>query len=219
MEISNNTLALFLIAAVAISVVGTFVSLDKLNTLSKLTATGFATSNSQATATLNISTTTSIKFSINSVDFGTGSVNTTGTYTNCTMTINESSAITKVGCIGFNDTNAAGDTFIIENDGGTDLNVTLNSTKTAATFIGGNASIVSFQYAVSNNETASGNSCAGTLGLVGWTEVNTSDRNICTNLTYLDGADTLRLGVRVVIPYDAISGAKTSTFTATGVGY
>lgn len=206
MEISNKTLALLLVAAVVVSLGGTILSLNRLSRLS-VPSTGFVTSS--GTTSVDVTTQSSIRFAISSVDFGTGSVNTTGGFQNCTLTINSSSTIVKNGCTGFNSTNI-GDTFILENDGNTNLNVTLNSTKAASAFIGGTAPL--YKYAVSNNETSS---CTGTITGAGWTDVATTDPNICTNLTYNDNADTLRIGINITIPYDAV-GTKTATFTATG---
>ena len=217
MEISNNTLALFLIAAVVISVGGTIVSLNRLNTLSQITTTtGFASANSTGTTMLNISTTSAIRFAINAVDFGAGSVNTTAGGTNCTMWINDSSTFNKSGCTSFNTVNPYGDTFILENDGSTYLNVTLNSTNNTADFIGGNVTVAAFEYVVGNNQSGS---CVGTLGLTTWAYVLKVDTNICSNMSYNVAFNTLRIGVKVIIPYDAGSGARSSIFTATGVGY
>jgi hypothetical protein len=210
MDIDNKTLLVFLVAAVVISLAGTIVSLNKLGRLSTVT-TGYASGT--GTASINVSTTTSVRFAISTIDFGTGGVNTTGGYNNCTMTINDSSAITRVGCSGFNSVNTAGDTFVIENDGNTDVNLTFNCSTNESAFIGGTASIRSFQYAVSNNESSS---CKGTLSATGWTNVPITNPNICTNLTYVDTTDTIRVGIRIVVPYDSIQGERSATFTATG---
>ena len=210
MEISNKTLALFLVAAIVISLGGTIISLNKLNSLS---TTGFATST--GVALLNITTSSSIKFVVSTIDFGVGSVNTSGSNQNCTMYVNDTSTITKSGCINFSASVTPYGPFFLENDGSTNLNVTLNSTKNSTEFIGGNYSIVKLQYAVSNNESGS---CTGVLSNYAWTDANRTDMNICTNLTYQDSVDSLRVGIRVVVPYDAPSSNDVVQFIATGTG-
>ena len=214
MEITNKTLAVFLVVAVVISVGGTILSLDRIGNL-RIQTTGFATSSTQGNATINVTSQTSIRFSINSVDFGAGSVNTTGGYNNCTMSLNDTAVFTKVGCLSFNANNAAGPSFVIENDGGTYVNLTLNSTKNAASFIGGTNP--AFEYAIYQNETSS---CK--LSIYNESNVSTVAANvvnICQNLSYLDTEDTLRIYVRVRIPYDAPIVATTATFTAEGTSY
>ena len=43
MEISNKTLAILLLAAVAVSLGGTIISMNSLNRLGEITTTGYAT--------------------------------------------------------------------------------------------------------------------------------------------------------------------------------
>ena len=136
MEISNKMLAWFVVAAVVVSIFGTVISLNKLNKTNSLT--GFATSNTTGTANVAITTQTVLRFVISAVDFGSGQINTSGGYYNCTMGINDSNPgtiIKSAGCIGFNTT--VGSTFQLQNAGTTYLNVTLNFSKNAADFIGG----------------------------------------------------------------------------------
>ena len=212
MEISNKTLAMFLVAAIVVSLGGTILSLQRLNSIS---TTGYATANTQGNATINVTSQTSLRFAINSVNFGTGSVNTTGGYTNCIMSLNDTAAFTKVGCLSFNANNAAGPSFVIENDGNTYVNLTLNASKNATGFIGGTSP--AFEYAIYQNETTS---CK--LSIYNESNVSTVAANvvnICQNLSYLDTEDTLRIYVRVTIPYDAPLVTSTTTFTAEGTSY
>jgi len=207
MDVSNKTLAMFLVFSIVISLGGVILSLSKIGSLS---TTGYATGT--GTASINVSTTTSVRFAISTINFGTGNVNTTGGYTNCTMSINDSATISRTGCVGFSATNTDG-TFVIENDGNTNVNLTLNCSANESGFIGGDIAIRDFDFAVSNNETGS---CTGTLSNTGWTNVPITNPNICNNLTYVDNTDTIRVGIKVVIPYDSIQGERTATFTATG---
>jgi hypothetical protein len=217
MEVSNKTLALFLVAAVVVSIGGTILSLDRL---SRVSTVGYATDADTGTATLTIQTLASIKFAINTIDFGTGSVNSSTGIPQCNLTINASNAIAKSNCIGFYDTNNNGaivDTFIIENDGNADLNITLNSTVNSTEFLGGSATYALFQYTVSNNVSGSG-ACGGTLGVPTWASFNNVNTNVCTNLSW-SAPDTLRVGIRVGIPDDSLTGQRNATLIATGTEF
>ncbi|MBN1175310.1 hypothetical protein JXA48_01565, partial [Candidatus Woesearchaeota archaeon] len=70
MDISNKTLGLLLVAAIVVSVGGTFFSLDKLNGFS---STGFA-ANEAGSVNLTINSTMSIKMNDSGIDFGTCTV-------------------------------------------------------------------------------------------------------------------------------------------------
>ena len=209
MEISNKTLALFLVGAIVVSLAGTIVSLNKLNSLS---TTGFVTDT--GTANLSVSTLTSIKFAIDAVDFGTGYVNTSLPTDRCILTINATSAIARIGCENFNSVNAAGgDTFIIENDGNRFLNVSLNSSDNADDLVGGTGGTNSFMWTIDNNESSS---CAGTLPLGAWTEIDKVNTIVCSNLSFTTASDSLRVGINITIPDNSNTGVTSATLTATG---
>ena len=206
MDVSNKTLAMFLVAAVVVSLVGTIISLNKLGTL---TTTGYATGTGRVE--LNVSTTTSIKFVLNTVNWSTGSVNSSG-YWNCTLTTVGGHT---AGCNGFNTWN---ESLVIENDGSTILsNVQVNSSAGNTTFPGGTQVYGGplFMWNFSQNETSS---CGSLLGSATWVDVNTSGVGtlVCQGLDFLDANDTIRVGLYVNIPYTATPGLKTATLTATG---
>ncbi|MGV8087426.1 MAG: hypothetical protein ACP5N1_07375, partial [Candidatus Woesearchaeota archaeon] len=125
MEISNRTLAWLVIAAIVVSVFGTTLSLQKLSRSSL--ASGYVTSNATGTAAVEVSQSVVLRYTVSSVDFGSGSVNSSLGFNNCTLSINGtgSTTIHRVGCEGFNSTNTGG-TFNLENAGTSYLNVTLN---------------------------------------------------------------------------------------------
>jgi len=216
MEISNKMLAWLVVSAIVVSIFGTVISLNKLNQASSLT--GFATSNVTGTASVAISSQTVLRFVVSSIDFGTGQINTSGGYYNCTMWINDSTTgtITKTGCVNFNST--IGSTFTLQNAGTTYLNVTLNFTANATQFIGGSTVPPSLQFMASNNGT--GASCLNGLAYNNsWTEVqvaNVTLYNICQNLSYYTN-NTMMLGIKVVIPADA-QGTKSLSIIAQGTG-
>ena len=210
MEISNKTLAWLVIAAVIVSFAGTLTSLYELNSISN---SGYAVSNDTATASVDVSQSVILRYAINTIDFGSGSVNTSGNYHQCVLGLNVSGPISKDGCEGFNST---GTPFVLENAGTGNLNVTLNFTENATTFLGGTPALAWFRYTVSNNES---NSCVGTLSSQGWTDVvRGSVTNICTNLSWSDSSDTLKIGINISIPEDSTKGARAVSIIAQGTG-
>ena len=210
LELKNKTLALMLVAAIAISLASTIISLNRLGGIS---TTGHATST--ASSNVTITSLNSVRFNVNSIYFGSGSVNSSAGYNNCTLYANVSggAGFKSAGCINFVATQPG--PLIIENDGNVNLtNVQLVSSVAAAAFIGGIAVTPVYQYNVYNNQTGS---CATGLGPTTWTDVNTtgSGTSICTKMDWQDAADSIAVGVYIVIPADA-TGAKTSTWTVTG---
>jgi len=211
-EISNKTLAWLVITAVIISFAGTLVSLYKLNNMS---STGYFTYNTTGTASVDVSKSVVLRYAISSVNFGSGSVNSSLGFNNCTLSINGSATIYKTGCEGFNSTNIGGDSFILENAGTSYLNVTLNFSNNASTFMGGNGSLARFRYGISENETGS---CVGTISNTTWTDaIENATINICTNLSWADATDTIRIGINISIPENA-AGSKSVNITAQGTG-
>jgi hypothetical protein len=213
-DLSNRTLAILLIAAIAISLGGTILSLNRLSTVMNMPSiTGYVLTPT-GTTNVTIQSQASLRFSIPGVDFGSGTVNTNASNQNCSMATNKVGASAfkdASGCTGFN----ASTTFIsleLENDGNTNLTVNLTGV-TAATFLGGTTP--AFKFKVSNNES---NSCLSP-GPQNWTEVNATSMTVCTagkGLDYLDNSDSLTVDINISIPYNAITGSRTATLTATG---
>ena len=210
-EISDKTLMLLLVVSIVVALGGTFMSLSKLYS-SPTSITGAAVS-PNASVILTVNSVASLTFTASSVNFGTGSVNTSGGFSNCTL----STVSTRYGCNGFNVVAAP---LTLENDGNTNLTVQLVSNVTAAQFIGGSAPV--FQYNVSVNETGS---CLNSTQEVEieafpatFTNVNTTDPGniICPKLQFRNSNDTLNIGVNISIPVDAGQNAKAAGLKATG---
>jgi hypothetical protein len=208
MEMSNKTLAMLLVAAIAVSLFGTIFSLNRLGTLG---TTGYAIS-ANGTATVYVNTSTSIRFAVSSVNWGTGTVNTTGGYVNCTMMTGGTA--NSAGCAGFTQVTQG---FVLENDGNTMDTVQLSSNASAAQFIGGDSSGGGplFRYTVTNNETGSCTSPAPPS----FTDVNITAPGtpVCpsSGLNYSDTRDSMNINIYVNIPYTAPQGQKTAILTAT----
>jgi hypothetical protein len=224
MEISNKALAWLVVAAIAVSLFGTIISLNKLNQGANAYASW---TNDTGTTSVTISTLSTLRFALgnNILNFGTGQVKTNESYANCTLGINSSTAGAAVsqspGCAGFNATMQNG-TFIIENVGNTFLNVSINFSANQTWLEGSSRNNASFYYQVWENETGS---CPGPVGTfnstlnASWVTVpqpgNTT--NACQNLSYLSATNSLRIGINITIPWDA-SGPKTVQIEAAGVG-
>ncbi len=133
MEEHNKTLALLLVAAIVVSLGGTIVSLNKLGQFEISSVTGQVT---QGTATINVSSTSTINLTDTSIDFGTGAL-TTGVQ-NCTMYSNGTYPTTGMepDTCGTWDWGVA-DYIVIQNVGSLDVTVELGSDVAAAAFIGG----------------------------------------------------------------------------------
>lgn len=207
MDISNKTLAMLLVAAVVVSLAGTIISLNKLSSLS---TTGYATSTT-GTANVQVNTSASIRFAVSSLNWSSGSVNSTlGAPLNCTLIVGLANS---AGCIGFTQVT---NPLVLENDGNLPVKVELATDKSAATFIGGNAAGgPQFMYNVSNNES---DSCYTTPTPTAYfTDVNTTSTGtqICDTLDFKDANDTLKIYVKINIPYDVTAGVKQAIFTAT----
>ena len=236
-EVSNRAVMALLIATIVISLGGTFISLTTINNrlvgLGLTPITGLVMA-PNATATLTVTTTSSIKFSQATVAFGSGYVNSSGGYTACIL-----STLATGENIGCEDFNEVGNGFTIENDGNTNLTVELKSNVTAATFIGGSTS--RFNWNVTLNEsgscvnisangggaifpnTTNSSDCgdgnmsadAGACGGI-FEEVSTDYKVICPRLLYDNDNDALNVDVNITIPVDAPAGDKLAGLTVRG---
>ncbi|RJQ17205.1 hypothetical protein C4573_04090 [Candidatus Woesearchaeota archaeon] len=207
----NKTLLFLLVLTIAISLLGTAVTLSKvgkiqLQPLQK--TTGLAQSDI-GNVTLNIQKNASLIFVINSVNWSSGSVDTLTGY--CELWTNLS-GFNSAGCIGFS-TVTENQTLVIENDGQVHLNVTLNSSVNATGFMGETGAM--FQWKINENET---NSCfGGTVSPTTFTNVSVAPAaNICDMLNFTDTKDTLRVDLFVNFTINAPQGQKNATFTALG---
>ena len=203
MDVTNRTLTIILLFGVGFILLSTLIILHRLG---GLTATGFATSPT-GIAQVQVNTTASIRFAVATVNWTSGSVNST--YVNCTMdTVGSLSS----GCVGFHSVSQA---LVLENDGNVPVNVSLRAASSNSTFIGGTlvGGGPEFMYNVTVNET---NSCGAPVPAA-WTDVNLSSPGtlICPYLDYTDGNDSLKIGLWINIPYTASSGIKQQTLTAT----
>ena len=233
-ELNNNTILTLFLVSIVVSLGGAYITINSVNKLAGTTflpLTGFVT-NPTGNASVTINTASSIKFSVTSVAFGSGNVNTTGGFTNCTL----DTYGTARGCASFTSvgTPTGSKGFEIENDGNTNLSVELVSNATAAQFFG--TSDAYFAWNVSVNETGScvngtnpGNNvvapnttasgCGGSVCGAIFENITTTPatgKNVCPRLLYTDSSDSLRIDLNITIPYDAPTGSKGAQLTVTG---
>jgi hypothetical protein len=210
-EITNKTLAILMIVAIALSIGGTFFSLNRLAYLFQQPSPQAYVTNPTGQAKVNITGIASLRFAIATVDFGTGYVNTSEGNQYCSMASgNPTGAKDSVDrCVGFVQVNSS---LQLENDGNNNLTLTIVSNKAAAAFIGG--ATPGFDYIIANNETSS----CGNPSPSSWTAVPTLDTSACGSpgLGYLDNADSLDVHLNLTIPYNSNTGQQTATLTVTG---
>lgn len=218
MDISNKTLAWFVMVAVVVSIGGTIISLNGAG------ITGFvADSNKTGNASVTISSTTSLNFAVNAIDFGAGSIPASAPYS-CNLSNFNSITIPDSGtqCDLFNNNTPANGWLQIENAGNTLINITINFSTDARGFIGGgilaNAPAPQMYFMVGNNGSEAG-SCPS-LNVTTWTNVTLGAKwQVCggTGLQSADGVDSMAIGINITIPYDAPAGvAKVVTIQASG---
>jgi len=204
MQVSNKTLAMFLVAAIVVSIAGTLIGLNKIGSIG---TTGYAT----GTANLTIYTNSSIRFAagFEGANWGSGTI-TAGT--NCSL---ETDGGNTGGCENF--TTVSND-LVIENDGNTFLEVNLSANETAATLLPGCLEPPLFQFNATKNETTSCETGATDMNynLTTWSQFNLNGSILCTNLSFEDTKDSIGLALNVTIPYTCTTGDKRALLTILG---
>jgi len=218
--VSNKTLAFFLVLAVIASIGGLFISLDRLSRMMQIT--GYASSGT-GTANVTIIGVNSISIVDNLINFGACTPNPS---TGSLVSSNDTSTL------GICLLNASKDNITITNDGNNFVNLTLQSSVTAATLIGGTGPSVLF-----TAKNASANpGCAGQAVYCGgsicscsnydnctlprtWFNITAATTNyrVCGNMTYGATSNTVEVYVQLFLPYDTppkVNSQATLTFTA-----
>ncbi len=195
-----NLLLVVAIIIVTFAAVNLIVQFDDVMEL-----TGFATGSDTGTANVTIMSQASVQFTANTIDWGTGRVNETET----------SALLVTNGTVKEGNWTAVSTGLLLQNDGNTNVSVTLTST-VVDTFIGGLAATNSYQLLVSDTGAGEANSCdTAHLIMSTFTEVDGTAQSACTNFSYYDAQDLLEIDVLLRIPEDATPGLKSATITAT----
>jgi hypothetical protein len=187
-----NILMIIAIIAVAFAFANLLFHIDDLKKL-----TGFATDT--GTANLTIVSQASLQFITNEINWGSGAVDEVPT----------SATIDSEGTVTNGNWTAVSQGLTLQNDGNTNVTVYL-TTVTAATFIGGTGP--TYKLKVTDNET---NSCI-INNMSSYTSTTGGSQAACMNFGYADTADQIDIDVELVIPEDALPGAKGALITATG---
>ena len=228
-EISNKTLAVLLIVAIALSLGGTLVSLNRISSIARGPAiTGYVSSMfNTGTTNVTIQTTASLRFAVNLLDFGKGAVNTTAGNTLCSIASSTAGGTKAANtqCINFT---AVGSIYSLqlENDGDMNLTVNMSADKNATNFIGGGASgAEQFLWTVGNNETNSCNNITGP-GTGNWSNMNTTSMLVCSTgygaamggLGFITTQNSLAININLTIPSDSTKTTSNNLATITATG-
>jgi hypothetical protein len=217
MDLSNKSLAFILVVAIVISLGGTIISLDKINTLNgRAGLTGFATSNASGTTNFSLLSNVIIQFTVANVDFGAGYVNTSAANQYCEIATNGTFNTSPNNfCLG--SLHANNSPLVVANVGNINVSLDLNASANASVFINGTNPW--FQW-MTNYTNAS---CPGTASLNGsWSNVTVgAPTSACTNFLFTPPNNTAQIHIRIMIPWDAAGapsgpGEHTATITAQG---
>ena len=203
MDMSNRTLAIFLVGAIVLSLAGTLVSLNKINELQQ--PTGLATTQT-GLVNLSIYSATDISMPNTTIDFGVGVVNITESRCVYANISNNGSGENSYDCW-VNSTVLEGETspvgptntkFIIVNDGNVNVSITMDSAMDNYTNFIGNCSTEAhnwYMYAVNVNDSDTPlDTCPGTnLNSSWWNVSSDSNMNICHELNWDDDNDALQV--------------------------
>ncbi len=228
MNWSNKNIFAILVVTLMITVVGTAVNMSKIYGFSYFGLTGAATSSDTGNATITISQSTSITNNFDTIQFGSGFVNST-----CTVCYMDSNGVITAGCCGtFNRTNNKG--FLLENTGNINLSVnyTCAGNCTGALFVGGGTN-PKFELKATNNfaasqagETSTADTVASCVGFqfagynfTTYKDISAGGDWLCGNSTnfpldFTDTQDAFVVDLNVSVPVDApTSSQKSAVFT------
>jgi hypothetical protein len=204
-DISNRTLATILVAAIVVSLGSTLISLNKLGGLSWVT--GRAVSD-LGTAQVSVQESLSIVLLTDSVNFGTGFINTSNT--NCvTNNVN----LSTLGA-GFNYETCfvgggTGTDFVLQNNGNVNASVSVRGPSAVTLFGSANPLQKAFRYkasdSVAENANVEAGSCQGLIYNRTWTPFS-NNATVCDDLDYGDSTDTLAILVNMRFPWNQTQG-------------
>ncbi|MFC1705084.1 hypothetical protein ACFLZ6_02020 [Nanoarchaeota archaeon] len=177
-EVSNKTLATLLVVAIVVSLGGTFISLNRLSSIAKVSSiTGFATGTGKVNVTIVESTT--ISTPDDNIWFGEGNVDDNELFADLWSNGTKINWTNSTPYLPVPSTAGAGiaDFIVIQNDGNIDLNITVYTTQNSSEYLcnGDVASLTgpaftecelyaNYTYWTVDNETAAGDSCVKTFG-------------------------------------------------------
>lgn len=204
MDISNRTLGLLLVAAIVISIGGTFISLNKLDAVS---TTGFATNNETGTVSLDVSPELSITTADDAtIDFGTCTLDPTQGYSEFDSNLTSG---------GLNNSDCTLGTFpdyiVLRNNGNVEANVTVRSNITGADLftIASSPSNSYWQY---KTISVDGTGCGGSDDQDAYATISAADTDYkaCDNLGYTGGNDNIWFYAKMWVNSSVDGGSETN---------
>ena len=200
-EVSNKTLAALLVVAVVVSLGGSLLALNKINAIGP-TARAATTS---GTTSLNIQSQVIVNVTQTSVDFGNVTVYG-GTYDDYCTLDSVAGGVGTCNATATDGTSADG-SFVFENIGNVNINVSVKAGASATSFIGS----TSAEY----NWKCRSKTSTGTAVISAWTASSTSDVNCYSAMPYsVSGTpQEAYLDIQLKVPADATPGQKTDTIT------
>lgn len=204
-DISNKTLALLLVIAIVVSLVGIFTA-EKGGVLTisgRATDTGTASFEQLNIASINVT---------GAIDFGPGRVDIGQT----SATLDSSTGV----CTNGNWTFGA-EGLLVENDGTVNITVDVQANETSTQFVGGSAVSPTVKYKITEEEVGS---CGGAIAngtaftLFGALNDDTANSyaKICDNLDVDPTKNALNATIEVVVPADAYTGVRQLLLTFQG---
>ena len=196
MELSNKTLIYLTSIAILITLFGTTYNLTRIQQAQSITGLVGGPVN------VTVASTASINLTQAQINWGSGQVAQGST--NATLDTNNESAYVRGGS--WSASGIKG--FTLQNIGTVPVNVTINSTVNASTYIGGSGPAYVFEARI-----ATGNSTACEAGLLtGQTNFVASQKTrICNIFNFTSQRDNLIIDINITIPEDASTGSKNTT--------
>ena|SRR3989338_165454 len=233
-DISNKTIVALLAVALVITIVGTGISISKLNGLSSYSALSGAAVSGVGTTSVQVNAVASINLFNTSLNFGTGYYNsscTTGTSEVMSNGTAHRCWVNATGGYGFlnpiaNDSTTPQRIVVLENNGTSVLNISLDTNYTTAeAFLCAGASCGSTTSAAvtfygQQNDSSSCDTVGGTFTTTPFSILDSASetkKDLCTKLNWQDNQDSINVSWSFIIPYDAGSGTKQMEVTYTGV--
>jgi len=227
-EENNKTIVLALVAAIVISLGGTFLVLNKLDKVGDYPVfTGFATND---TGYVNVTISQTLSIDVNDtdsyIDFGTCNAPKGGLTTSIASNFSQGGGsginATQQGGVANGDINCTGGNLIggakyikIQNIGNVEANLTINSTHNGTNLLtSGDAKI---WYNSVNHDVAGLNDDCTVNRATGWNEIilNQTLYVVCERLSFGNPNPAQRVYLNLTIPFDSSTGGLLATSTLT----
>jgi len=191
--VENKVLMVLAVVAVGVALANAVVTYNKVSDISgAVVDTGYAN--------LSIESFANINFTTDTIDWGSGVVDTGQT---------EAYLDTKAGTVTNGNWTTNSDGLVLENIGNVNVSLVMAAGKTAADFVGGTNPDYDWLF----EEIGSG-SCVNSSTIGTFQDTNSSF-TVCDVFAYEDAKDDLKIHINLTVPYNSKTGAQSDTITAT----